>query len=107
MLFRQEQYVNNRKYQSKLLFTQVELESVHLDNVHPFSMFLIIGIIYCSTHASGEGAMEDLSLGENMIFRQLTGKSDEGGTPLLFLVKFKLNVYCDSLTDISLQRGMI
>jgi hypothetical protein len=46
-----------------------------------FTYILILGVIYCSTHASGDSAMEDLSIAQAMACQQLTGKSDESETP--------------------------
>ena len=36
------------------------------------------GVMYSSIHSTGDTALEDLSLAEKMVFRLVTGKSDNG-----------------------------
>lgn len=44
---------------------------------------LTSGVIYCSTHASGDSAVEDLNFAENLIIQKLSGSTNDGKSAAL------------------------
>ena len=72
-----------------------------------FTYILILGVIYCSTHASGDSAVEDLSLAQAMVYQQLTGKSDESEIPTESAPNSKWNIYCDLPTNVYFLRETV
>jgi hypothetical protein len=46
-------------------------------------VILTSGVIYCSTHASGDNAVEDLNLAGKLIIEQLSGRTEDGNSAVL------------------------